>query len=192
MDGRSLGDMRWLEVRRHSLTKKGPARGHGSHLSADGVALARSVGADLGPFARVVTGVLPRLCETAIAMGFAVDECVDWPSGYVPGEVEHHDQWRWSQPYVRYAELVGRASGLADVAAAHRRVWTSAVQAVAEGEAALVISSGGAIEPTLVACFPDGDHASWGRPMAHCEGARLGFDQGGFVSVELARRDADA
>jgi hypothetical protein len=33
--------MRWLEVRRHSLTKKGPARGRGSHLSAEGVALAR-------------------------------------------------------------------------------------------------------------------------------------------------------
>jgi len=179
--------VRWLEVRRHSLTKKGSARRRGSHLSAAGVALARSVGQHLGPFAHVVTGVLPRLSETAIAMGFAVDECVDWPSGYVPGEVEHHDQWRWPQPYVTYADLVSRASGLADVAAEHRRVWMSAVNAVPEGQAALVISSGGAIEPTLVACLPGGNYASWGAPIAHCEGARLGLDQGRFVSVELAR-----
>ena len=39
--------MRWLEVRRHSLTKKGAARGRGSHLSAEGVMLARLVGAKL-------------------------------------------------------------------------------------------------------------------------------------------------
>jgi hypothetical protein len=37
--------MRWLEVRRHSLTEKGAARGRGSQLSAEGVALARLVGA---------------------------------------------------------------------------------------------------------------------------------------------------
>jgi hypothetical protein len=36
--------MRWLEVRRHSLTKKSSARGAGSHLSQEGVALARLMG----------------------------------------------------------------------------------------------------------------------------------------------------
>ena len=35
--------MRWLEVRRHSRTKMGVARGRGSHLSAEGVSLARLV-----------------------------------------------------------------------------------------------------------------------------------------------------
>lgn len=61
--------MRWLEVRRHSLTKKGSARGRGSHLSAQGVALARAVGDQLGPIAYVVTSQSPRAIETAIAMG---------------------------------------------------------------------------------------------------------------------------
>ncbi|MGP3969456.1 hypothetical protein [Streptomyces sp. 6N223] len=35
------------------------------------------------------------------------------PSGYVPGEVGHHDQWAWPQPYVRYAELIADGRGLA-------------------------------------------------------------------------------
>src|SRR4051794_1373355 len=85
--------MRHLEVRRHSLTKKGQAPGRGSHLSADGVALARAVGTEIGPVAYVLTGTLPRTLETAVAMGYAVDGTVDVPSGYVPGEVDHHDQW---------------------------------------------------------------------------------------------------
>ena len=38
--------MQWLEVRPHSLTKKNSARGRGSHLSAEGVVLARLVGGD--------------------------------------------------------------------------------------------------------------------------------------------------
>jgi broad specificity phosphatase PhoE len=80
--------MRWLEVRRHSLTKKGSTRGRGSHLSAEGVVLARLVGDSLGPFAVVVTSASPRAIETAVAMGLAVDDTVKLPSGYVPGEVD--------------------------------------------------------------------------------------------------------
>ncbi|MGP3969457.1 hypothetical protein [Streptomyces sp. 6N223] len=61
--------LRWLEVRRHAPTKKGAALGRGSHLSAQGVALARAVGAASGPFATVDTSASPRAIETAIAMG---------------------------------------------------------------------------------------------------------------------------
>jgi broad specificity phosphatase PhoE len=179
--------MRWLEVRRHSLTKKGTADGRCSHLSAQGVALARLVGGSLGPLAYVATSASPRAVETAVAMGFAVDEMVELPSGYVPGEVEHHDQWRWSRPYVRYAELLGRAGGLAAVAEAHRGVWIRVVDGVPEGAAALVVCHGGGIEPGLVACLPDADHGSWGAPFSHCDGARLGFEDGRFVSVQFRR-----
>jgi hypothetical protein len=73
----TIPGMRWLEVRRHSLTKKGAARGRGSHLSAHGVALARAIGADLGSVAYVVTSASPRAVETAIAMGLAVDDTLD-------------------------------------------------------------------------------------------------------------------
>jgi hypothetical protein len=93
--------MRWLEVRRHSITKSS-ARGPGSHLSQEGVALARLVGRSLGPFASVVTSASPRAIETA-AMGYAVDDTVDLPSGYLPGQIAHHDQWHWRHPYRGYA-----------------------------------------------------------------------------------------
>jgi broad specificity phosphatase PhoE len=179
--------MRWLEVRRHSLTRKDAARGRGSALSAEGVALARLVGSTLGPFGYVVTSSSPRAVETAVAMGFAVDDTVELPSGYVTGEVEHHEQWRWPRPYRTYAELIARPSGIAAVAEAHRRVWTSVVELVPAGAAALVVGHGGGIEPGLVACLPGADHGSWGAPLAHCDGARLGFDAGRFVGVRFLR-----
>jgi broad specificity phosphatase PhoE len=179
--------MRWLEVRRHSLTKKGPARGRGSHLSAQGVALARAVGAELGPIAYVLTSAAPRAIETAIAMGFAVDDTVDLPSGYVPGEVGFHEQWTWTQPWVRYAELVGQGGGLAAVAWAHRAASARAVASVDDGAAALVVSHGGAIEPALVACLLHADHARWGALLGHCDGARLGFTDGCFVGIRFRR-----
>jgi broad specificity phosphatase PhoE len=182
--------MRWLEVRRHSLTRKGAARGRGSALSAEGVALARVVGEGLGPFGYVVTSASPRAVETAVAMGFAVDDTVELPSGYVAGEVEHHAQWRWPRPYRTYAELLAHPTGVAAVAEAHRLAWAGVVAAVPDGAAALVVGHGGGIEPGLVACLPDADHGSWGAPFGHCDGARLGFDQGRFVSVRFHRAPA--
>ena len=179
--------MRWLEVRRHSLTKKGEPRGRGSHLSAEGVALARAVGSRLGGFAHVVTSPIPRTIETAIAMGFAVDDLIELPSGYVPGEVERHQQWTWAHPYVRYAELIARDGEMARLAAVGRAVFTEIVNAIPEEAAALVVSHGGTIEPVLVACLPQADHAAWGACFQHCDGARLAFDGVAFVAIEFSR-----
>ena len=61
--------MKTLEIRRHSIRSP-----FGDHLNQTGVKLANLVGKNMGPFDRVVTSTLPRAFETAIAMGFAVDE----------------------------------------------------------------------------------------------------------------------
>jgi phosphohistidine phosphatase SixA len=131
--------MRWLEVRRHSVTKR--SRGPGSHLSQEGVALARLVGSTLEPFASVVTSAAPRAIETALAMGYGVDETVDLPSGYLPGQLAHHDQWHWPQPYRRYAELLAHLPELAAVAKAHRALWARLTAVVPDGAAVTVRSS---------------------------------------------------
>ena len=114
--------MKTLEVRRHSLTKKGTAREHGSLLSADGVQMARSVGEPLPDFVYVLTGPDHRHVETAIAMSYAVNETVEWTSGYASGVVAHHDQWRWDlvecgaqefdpDVYIQAGELLARFHG---------------------------------------------------------------------------------
>ena len=39
-----------------------------------------------------------------------MDDAVELLSGYVPGEVDHHEQWGWPRPYRTYAELLGAAA----------------------------------------------------------------------------------
>ncbi len=183
--------MRWLEVRRHSLTKKGPGRGMGTQLSMAGVAFARRVGAGSGPFDRVVTSTVPRTTETAVAMGFAVDETVEMASVVLPDRVEHHAQWGWAHPFAVYARLLVDVPEFAARVEVQRALWTAAVESVPEGGAALVVAHGGMIEPTAVACLPAADHRSWGPPMAHCHGVRLTYTDGRFTGIRFARPTPD-
>jgi len=169
------------------MTKKGEARGRGSHLSAEGVALARRIGADLGGFDFVAVTPAPRTLETALAMGFAVDAVLEFACGYIAGEFEHHAQWEWSQPYTRFAELLRARCKLAVVAAADAEVWRRMAADLPAGGRALIVSHGGSIEPVLVACLPTADHGSWGRPLAHCDGVILHERQGAFFDVEWKR-----
>jgi broad specificity phosphatase PhoE len=176
-----------LEVRRHSLTKKGPAREHGSLLSAEGVRRARAVGETMPEFDYVLTGPDRRHIETAVAMGYAVDESIDWASGYVTGVVEHHDQWQWDQPFARYAELLVASAALRAVAEEHLEHWRRALMHVPDGGAALVISSGGSIEPVLVAAAVSSDWAEWGTALHQLDGATLVLDGPNCVDLAIRR-----
>src|ERR671919_805339 len=90
--------MRTVEIRRHTMRTK-----PGQHLSQAGVDLARLVGSRIGPFDRVITSTIPRAFETAIAMGFAVDDQNELMSTY-GNDVERETPWPLS--FARYAEAV--------------------------------------------------------------------------------------
>lgn len=183
--------MRWVEVRRHAHAKKGAARGTGSHLSQEGVGLARRVGPEIGAVEWVVASTVPRTAETALAMGFAVDVLADmggraWE--LAQAEAGHHAQWEWTDPFGRYLALIGQGGAVADLARLQAELWTDAAGRVADGEKALVVSHGGLIEPGLVACLPDAQLDSWGGPFAHCEGITLAFDGTCFAAVTIRRQ----
>jgi broad specificity phosphatase PhoE len=179
--------MRELVVIRHSFTKKGPERGRGSHLSRDGVRAARLVGDRLGAFDRAWVSPAPRALETAVAMGAAVDEVVEFACGYVPGEFEHHDQWTWPRPYERFQELLAAGGRLASLANADRDLWLRLAGQLDHGRRGLIVSHGGSIEPVLVAAFPGANVSSWGGPFAHLDAAVLTISDSGFESVTFVR-----
>jgi hypothetical protein len=79
--------LRTLEVRRHTMRL---IPDH--HLTQAGVELARRIGESTGPFQRVITSTLPRAFETALAMGFAVDEQNEVLSQLAP-DVEDEIAW---------------------------------------------------------------------------------------------------
>ena len=181
---------RTIEIRRHAYTKKGAARGKGSHLSMAGVARARRIGDEIGPFDLVLTSQSPRTLETAIAMGFAVDEQVEAIgdiSEEVVEEIGHHERWQWEVPFVMFARFVAKDGPTARMGRRQRMVWSMALESVAANGRVLVISHGRVIECGLVTCFPKGDFTSWGRPFRHCEGVRIDYDEGHFKNMELLR-----
>ncbi len=171
--------MKTLEIRRHSIRSK-----PGEHLNQSGVTLARLVGENLGPFDRVVTSTAPRAFETAIAMGFAVDEQIEWMSTY-GDDVER--EVPWPQPFAAYAEAVrrgGAAGRYADRLAAY---YARLADYLADGRAALVINHGGILELGVVASFPDADYKSWGGAANCCEGVKLSWKDEKCVHAEVLR-----
>jgi hypothetical protein len=179
--------MKTLEVRRHSFRKQGG----GSQLSQRGVDFARRLGASMGPFAYVVTSIVPRTRETAIAMGFAVDqELVTFESNdEMYAELEANRWWEKPQPFVALASMIAMKGATRRYAHAMLNLWRDIIIAIPDDSAALLIGHSGELEIALVACFPNADHAVWGAPFAQCEGARLTF--GGnperFIKVEILR-----
>jgi broad specificity phosphatase PhoE len=182
--------MRTIEIRRHAYTKKDEGRGKGSHLSPEGVALARKVGGEIGPFDLVLTSPVPRALETALAMGFAVNdqpEALGDLSPAVLEEIGHHERWAWGEPFVTFAHFVRQGGPTTRMGERQREAWVRALESVPASGRVLIISHGRIIECGLVTCVPDGDFTTWGPPFRHCEGVRLTFEGGRFHGVQLLR-----
>lgn len=175
--------MRYIEVRRHTMRHK-----PGKHLTQEGVELARRVGSTMGPFARVVTSTSPRAFETAIAMGFAVDDQAEELSVM---ETKAGEQIVDANSFADYAQAIQAHKALAQWAKQQSKFWRDIAGSLQEGESALLVSHGGMIELGTLAALPDADHSAWGGGIGYCEGARLAFDGNDFVSVEILRVDAN-
>jgi len=171
--------MKTIEIRRHSI-RSNP----GVHLNQQGVTLARLVGQNLGPFDRVVTSTLPRAFETAIAMGFAVDEQNELMSSYGDG-VEREAPWPLS--LAGYAEVVRNGGAATRYANQLAEVYAKLANYLADERAALVINHGGVAELGAVACLPDADHFKWGSHFEYCEGIKLFWEEGKWVDGEMLR-----
>ncbi len=176
--------MRYVEVRRHSIRIK-----PGDRLSQAGVDLARRVGQSMGPFQRVITSTLPRAYETAIAMGFAVDEQLE---GLCLMDSAVETEVSWDAGFLAFAEAV-RLNGAA-AAFAHKQAdfWRAVAEALPGGGAALLVTHGGFIESGAVVSLPQTDHRAWGRACSWCEGMRLSFEAGKFVDAHILRVNPEA
>jgi len=171
--------MKTIEIRRHSIRTK-----PGDHLSQQGVTLARSVGENLGPFVHVVTSTLPRAFETAIAMGFAVDERNQLMSSY---SMDVEREAPWPQSFATYSKAVKHDGAAGRYAHRLAALYSKLADGLADGQAALVVNHGGVLELGVVACLPDADYESWGDAVDYCEGARLFWEDAKFVKAEVLR-----
>jgi broad specificity phosphatase PhoE len=171
--------MRILETRRHSMRAI-----PGSHLTQAGVDLARRIGSTIGPFDRVITSDLPRAFETAIAMGFAVDEQLDALSMIVAG-VE--DEINWDAGFAEWARVIKQGGAAARFAQAQAKLLRSIVRALPENGRALVVSHGGIVEAGTFGCLLPDIPPMGGAYCGYCEGARLVFDGDRVINFEILR-----
>lgn len=165
--------MATLEIRRHSIRKTGG----GSQLSQQGVDLARRIGKSMGPFDLVVASVVPRARETAIAMGFAVDEEIVTLSADPAfwDEAQEQPWYREHDPWTALAATVAVPGAYHQYAHSIAALWRDYLTPRPEGRV-LVIGHSGEIEAGLVASFPHENHSTWGPMLRPCEGARLLFE----------------
>ena len=168
--------MRTLQVRRHAMRHK-----PGQHLTPAGIDLARRVGAALGPFELVVTSPLPRAIETALAMGFAVDETAA-DLARMPAAIGRD----WPLDFAAVTAAVGAGGAAAVYAAKVAALWQGIIERVPEGGQALVVTHGGIVELGAVAAVPHCRHASWGEAIGYCEGAQLTY-AGRFIDGDVLR-----
>jgi broad specificity phosphatase PhoE len=171
--------MKTIEIRRHSIRSK-----PGEHLNQSGVTTARLAGENLGPFDCVVTSTLPRAFETAIAMGFAVNEQNELMSSY-SAAVER--EVPWPQSFAAYSKAVKRGGAAGRYAHQLAAFYRKLADYLADDRAALVINHGGVLELGVVACLPEADYESWGDAVDYCEGARMFWEDGKFVKAEVLR-----
>lgn len=171
--------MRHVEIRRHTLRVK-----PGQHLSQEGVTLARRIGETSGPFQRVITSTVPRAFETAIALGFAVDEQIEMLSE-MGRAVDVAIAWPASFASIAQAIRADEAAG--KFARAQAWLVRSIAATLPDGGAALIISHGGIVEAAAIGCLPDADHAAWGPHCGYCEGVRLAFDGEQCIGAEILR-----
>lgn len=171
--------MKTIEVRRHSIRER-----LSQDLSEQGLVLARFVAEGIGPFQRVITSRIPRAFQTAIAMGFEVDEQVDLLNTY--GDAVEA-QIPWPANFSEYTLPVLRGGASTRYAERLTEFYTQLAESLPEGGSALVITHGGVVEISAVACFPTGDHDAWGSYIECCEGVRMFWDAGKCLGVEVIR-----
>jgi broad specificity phosphatase PhoE len=176
--------MRLLEVRRHARRER-PAQ----HLIQRGVQMAHTVGEQLGPFDLVVSSPLARCIETAVAMGFAVDEvCPELAGADLRGETfPGIDDVDWDAGYAGFGHLFAQGGEFSEFARSQAALWLAIARRLPAGGRALIVGHGGFIEGAAVAAFPEADHLAWGRTTRHCEGVLVGVESGRFASIEVLR-----
>lgn len=156
----------------------------GQHLSQDGVALARQIGTNLGPYYAVTTSNLARAIETAVAMGFAISR-TNRDLGSYPETLP--EQLSWPAPLDEIQCSLSQFPEFIELAQMQTALWKSLLSEIPDDEAGLVVTHGGLLEIGAIALLSELDMPIEGDAFAYCEGLRLRANGRAIVSVEQMR-----
>jgi len=160
--------MKYIEIRRHSIRRQ-----TGAHLTQEGVSLARSIGETMGNFSIVVTSPITRAFETAIAMGYAVDDQIELISTMGEAVSREID---WDTDYAEFSRVYSKNGELTKFSNSLKALIISILKPLSNDGRALMVTHSGLIQAAAVACMPDADHAKLGNSPSYCEGIGLFYD----------------
>ncbi|MCE7735961.1 MAG: histidine phosphatase family protein [Candidatus Heimdallarchaeota archaeon] len=172
--------MKKIEHRRHSIRNQSNV-----HLNQAGVTLARKVGESMGNFDFIVSSGHERAYETAIAMGFAVDDIREELMTFgdeIMDEVEN-----WTMTFSKIKEYYDQKGALYRYCLTQQKLYEKLLENIDEGESLLLITHGGVIDYPLVYLFPNADHQSWEDHFSYCEGYEMRFENGIFTNMKIKR-----
>jgi len=181
--------MKTVELRRHSI------RGEGQSLSPQGLELAKKAKADLLPgYARVIASDKKRAQETAEAFGFPEYE-VDQRFGTMGGEglapledrVAQLCRERGLSILEAWLALPEAVQAIRPQAEAYWQAVVDVARSLHDGQAALIVSHGGAIEPAVMAGGGNWSLELLGGELNCCEGVRLHFEDDELREIGLRR-----
>ena len=165
--------MRSVYVLRHSAREP-----YDVHLSQAGVRLAREIGESLGPMARVCSSPAQRCIETAVALGFAVQEERDELA--LPDDDalaleldaigDFADAVRLSQHGEHVPAYAGRLGEFV----------RTIVDGLYDHEDALLVTHGGIVE-VIAAALAGSASARLGDGAGYCDGVRLMTEDGAAI-----------
>ncbi|MCT4493234.1 hypothetical protein [Bosea minatitlanensis] len=171
--------MKILDIRRHSMRQK-----PGQHLSQDGVELARRVGAHLGPYEAVLTSNLARAIETAVAMGFALND-ISEEIGLYPEALSEQLEWPASLEKIDHRlSLFPEHQILASKQVAS---WKSILPKIPEKGCGLIITYGTLLEIGAIFLLREIGRPIEGPAFAYCEGLRVHVNGETVEAVEFMR-----
>lgn len=168
-----------LDVRRHSNRAK-----PGHNLSREGVARARALGEGHPPVDLVITSPLPRAVQTAVAMGFPVDD--EWRALAEMADAAG-DIVAWDAGFAAWSAAVRAGGAPAAFARAQAALYAEAAKRIPAGGRGLIVSHGGLVEAGAIGAVPDQDLSPFGAGLSPLEGVRLRFEGGAFTRAEILR-----
>jgi len=138
----------------------------------------------MGPFDLLISSPLPRAVQTAIAMGFGIDEEVHELAVVGEAAMAEID---CPMGFDEFARRMTPGSGVAERGAELAALLLSVAQRLPDEGKALALSHGAVIEMAAIAATPGIDHTGWGPHCGHCEGVHLTVRDGAFSAAKILR-----
>ncbi len=139
----------------------------------------------MGSFDYVITSPKERAYETAIAMGFAVNEIVKDFGPYNDDVKSEFTSEAHTFPKIQ--SLLKHKTFTYQFAQQQANLLLESSSKIQDGQKLLIISHGGVVDIPLGFLFPNVDPGSWGSLFSYCEGFRIQIEDKKIVDFTLLR-----